>query len=306
MGETEARRRVTALKSRAAALSIASNSTLILLEGGMGLLMGSMSVIAGALDSVLNLMASAITFFGIRIASRPADYKHPFGHGKAESITASIEGSLILVAALLIIFEAIRKITSGVKMEFLEGGMAVMFASAVVNTLVSRYLFRVARATDSAALAADAWHLTTDVYTSLGVLVGLVLVRLTHFQLLDPLIAMAIAALIIKTAWDVTRRSWAGLLDERLPAVEEAIVWSSIMEHGKELVGFHELRTRKSGTLRYIDLHLVLEKEVTLEQAHRLCDHLEADIKQRLPGAVVTIHCEPPGNENDTSRGAPS
>jgi len=119
-------------------------------------------------------------------------------------------------------------------------------------------------------------------------------VRLTGFYLLDPLIAIGVAGLIVKAAWDVTRRSWAGLLDERLPADEENIIAVAIMEHGRETVGFHELRTRKSGNVRYIDLHLVLDKRATLEQAHNLCDHLEADISARLPNAVVNSHCEPP------------
>lgn len=292
--------RLTRTKTRAAALSIASNSVLILVKIGAGLAMGSISVVAEGLHSMLDLVAAIIAFFGIRIASRPPDSEHPFGHGKAESLSASIEGGLIFLAAAVIVFEAGRRIFAGVSLQLLEMGMGVMLLSAVVNIGVSRYLFRVARRTDSVALEADAWHLTTDVYTSLGVLVGLVVVRLTGFNLLDPLIAMGVAVLIVKAAWDVTRKSWTGLLDERLPAEEEGIIAAAILEHGREMVGFHQLRTRKSGSVRYIDLHLVLEKNVTLEQAHKLCDHLEADIKTRLPGSALNIHCEPP---EETERG---
>lgn len=292
--------RLTRTKTRAAALSIASNSVLILVKIGAGLAMGSISVVAEGLHSMLDLVAAIIAFFGIRIASRPPDADHPFGHGKAESLSASIEGGLIFLAAAVIVFEAGRRIFTGVSLQLLEMGMGVMLLSAVVNIGVSRYLFRVARRTDSVALEADAWHLTTDVYTSLGVLVGLVVVRLTGFNLLDPLIAMGVAVLIVKAAWDVTRKSWTGLLDERLPAEEEGIIAAAILEHGREMVGFHQLRTRKSGSVRYIDLHLVLEKNVTLEQAHKLCDHLEADIKTRLPGSALNIHCEPP---EETERG---
>ncbi len=286
--------RLTRAKTRAAALSIASNSVLILVKIGVGLAMGSISVVAEGLHSMLDLMAAIIAFFGIRIASRPPDSEHPFGHGKAESVSAGIEGGLIFLAAAVIVFEAGRRIFAGVSLQLLEVGMGVMLLSAAVNIGVSRYLFRVARRTESVALEADAWHLTTDVYTSLGVLAGLVVVRLTGFNLLDPLIAMGVAGLIVKAAWDVTRKSWMGLLDERLPAEEEGIIAAAILEHGREMVGFHQLRTRKSGNVRYIDLHLVLEKEVTLEQAHKLCDHLEGDIKTRLPGSALNIHCEPP------------
>ncbi|MDP6782800.1 MAG: cation diffusion facilitator family transporter [Dehalococcoidia bacterium] len=286
--------RLTRTKTRAAAVSIASNSILILVKIAVGLAMGSISVVAEGLHSMLDLVAAIIAFFGIRIASRPPDTTHPFGHGKAESVSASIEGGLIFLAAAIIVVEAGRRIRGGLSLELLEVGMGVMLLSVVVNITVSRYLFRVARRTDSVALEADAWHLTTDVYTSLGVLVGLGVVRLTGFYLLDPLIAIGVAGLIVKAAWDVTRRSWAGLLDERLPADEESIIAVAIMEHGREMVGFHELRTRKSGNMRYIDLHLVLDKRATLEQAHNLCDHLEVDISTRLPNAVVNIHCEPP------------
>ena len=286
--------RLTRTKTRAAAVSIASNSILILVKIAVGLAMGSISVVAEGLHSMLDLVAAIIAFFGIRIASRPPDTTHPFGHGKAESVSASIEGGLIFLAAAIIVVEAGRRIRGGLSLELLEVGMAVMLLSVVVNIVVSRYLFRVAKRTDSVALEADAWHLTTDVYTSLGVLMGLGVVRLTGFHLLDPLIAIGVAGLIVKAAWDVTRRSWAGLLDERLPADEESIIAVAIMEHGREMVGFHELRTRKSGNMRYIDLHLVLDKRATLEQAHNLCDNLEVDISTRLPNAVVNIHCEPP------------
>ncbi len=207
--------RLTRAKTRAAALSIASNSLLILVKISVGLAMGSISVVAEGLHSMLDLMAAIIAFFGIRIASRPPDSEHPFGHGKAESVSAGIEGGLIFLAAAIIVFEAGRRIFAGVSLQLLEVGMGVMLLSAVVNIVVSRYLFRVARRTESVALEADAWHLTTDVYTSLGVMAGLVVVRLTGFDLLDPLIAMGVAGLIVKAAWDVTRKSWMGLLDER-------------------------------------------------------------------------------------------
>jgi cation diffusion facilitator family transporter len=168
-----------------------------------------------------------------------------------------------------------------------------MAFSAVANFFVSRRLHRIAHSTDSIALEADAWHLTTDVYTSLGVFAGLVVVRLTHWYILDPIIAIGVALLIIRAAWNITRKSISGLVDTRLPKPEEDIITASITEHLGEITGFHELRTRKAGSQRYIDLHLVLPKSVTLEEAHKLCDHLEGDIKNKLSNGLVTIHCEP-------------
>lgn len=281
-------------KARAALLSIAANTALVVVKIGAGLAMGSISLVALGLDSLLDLAAAVVAFLGIRVASHPPDANHPFGHGKAESLSAAVAGGLIFVTAAIVIVEAVRRILSGVSPHLLELGMGVMLVSLTVDLVLSRYLFRVARQTESVALEADAWHLATDVYTSLGVLVGLGVVRLTGFNLLDPLIALGVAGLILKSGWSVTRKSWSGLLDERLPAAEEGIIAAAILEHGREMVGFHQLRTRRSGSVRYIDLHLVLEKSVTLEQAHSLCDHLEADIKVRLPHSVVNIHCEPP------------
>ena len=172
-------------------------------------------------------------------------------------------------------------------------GIAVMAVSVVVNTLVSRHLLRISRETDSIALEADARHLTTDVYTSLGVLGGLIVVRITGLNILDPILALGVALFILKTAYDVMRRAFPPLVDVRLPEDEEALIASSIIEHYGELVGFHELRTRKAGRERQIDLHLVVAKKASVEEAHSLCDHLESDIKRKLHYATVTIHIEP-------------
>jgi cation diffusion facilitator family transporter len=168
-----------------------------------------------------------------------------------------------------------------------------MAFSAVANFFVSRHLHKVAHKDDSIALEADAWHLTTDVYTSLGVLAGLIVMKITHWYILDPIIAIGVALLILRAAWNITRKSIEGLVDRRLPQVEEDMIAASIMEHLGELAGFHELRTRKAGSQRYIELHLVLPKKVTVEEAHKLCDHLEEDIKSKLSESAVTIHCEP-------------
>lgn len=280
-------------KTSAAGLSILSNSLLVAVKLAVGLAMGSVSVISEGIHSAVDLLAALIAFFSIRAAVKPADEEHEFGHGKIENISGSIEALLIFLAAGLIIYEAIKKIIVGTPVERLDLGIGLMAGSAVLNFFVSRRLHKIADSTDSVALEADAWHLTTDVYTSLGVFVGLVIVRLTHLTILDPIIAIGVGLLIIRAAWNITRKSMGGLVDVRLPQAEEDIIAASITEHLGEITGFHELRTRKSGSQRYIDLHLVLPKSVTLEEAHKLCDHLEGDIKSKLSNGLVTIHCEP-------------
>ena len=280
-------------KTSAAGLSIISNSLLIVLKLGVGIATGSVSIISEAIHSGMDLLAALIAFFSLRFASKPADAEHPFGHGKAENVSGAIEAALIFIAAAIIIYGAIARIITGARVELVELGIGVMAVSLVVNIIVSRHLLRVARATDSIALEADARHLTTDVYTSLGVLMGLVVVRVTGLYILDPIIAIGVALLIMRTAYILTRKSFAGIMDVRLPEEEERIITSSINEHYGELLGFHELRTRKSGSERYIDLHLVMAKGVSIEEAHRLCDHLEDDIKRKLANADVIIHVEP-------------
>lgn len=280
-------------KTTAAGLSIASNTALVVLKVSVGLAMGSVSVLSEGVHSAVDLLAALIAFFSIRAAARPADEEHEFGHGKIENISGTIEALLIFLAAGFIIYEAVDRIREVTGLESIELGIGIMAVSALVNFFVSRHLHRVARSTDSVALEADAWHLTTDVYTSLGVTAGLVAVRVTGLTMLDPIIAIVVAMVIVRAAWNITRKSVGGLLDVRLPEDEEAIIRASITEHLGEVVGFHKLRTRKSGSQRYIDVHLVLPKSATLEEAHRLCDHLEGDIRHKLANGLVTIHCEP-------------
>lgn len=288
-------------KTRAAGLSILSNSVLVALKLTAGIIMGSVSVISEGVHSAVDLLAAIIAFFSIRAAAKPADVDHEFGHGKIENISGTVEALLIFLAAGLIIYEAIARIIDRAKPEFLLAGICIMAFSVVANFFVSRFLHKIANRTDSVALEADAWHLTTDVYTSLGVLVGLLVVKITHWYILDPIIAIGVALLIVRAAWNITRKSISGLVDLRLPEAEEEIISASITEHLGEITGFHELRTRKSGSQRYIDLHLVLPKSVTLEEAHKLCDHLESDIKTKLSNGLVTIHCEPCEQAEDGS-----
>ncbi|MFC1934755.1 cation diffusion facilitator family transporter [Chloroflexota bacterium] len=280
-------------KSKATAISIASNTSLILLKLIAGFITGSVSLIAEAIHSVMDLIAAVVAFISVRISDNPADKKHQFGHGKAENISGVIEGILILVAAGMIVKEAINKIREGVHLELIEVGIAIMAISIVVNILVSRYLYKVSKATDSLALEADATHLTSDVMTMAGVFIGLIVVRLTGLYILDPIVAIIVALMIVKAAIDIIRKSFGGIMDVSLPELEQTAIESCLLEYSDRIVEFHKLRTRKAGSRRQIDVHLVIPKTARVDGAHNLCDHLETDIEKILPNAEIVIHVEP-------------
>jgi len=294
-------------RTSAAGLSVLSNTILIILKLVAGILSGSVSIIAEAIHSANDLIAAIIAFISIRMANRPADKEHPYGHGKIENISGTIEAGLIFIAAGFIVYEALDKIINRAEVEQLWLGIGIMAASAGVNLFVSRHLLRIAKRDDSIALEADGRHLTVDVFTSAGVALGLLVVELTGLHILDPIIAIAVALLILKMAYNLTKKAFPPLIDKKLPEDEERIVEMSVEEHVGplgEAVGFHELRTRKSGSERYVELHLVMASDGSIEQAHSLCDHLEEDIMSKLPNAHVTIHVEPCDHECDECPGS--
>jgi cation diffusion facilitator family transporter len=284
-------------RSGAAKLAVVVVIGLVGLKVAVAAVTGSISIIAQAVDSFLDLFAIAITFFAVGIAARPADEKHPFGHGKVEDIAAVVQAILIFAAGCLIIYSAVLRIITGTTVELTEVGMGVMLVSVVASLLLSRHLRRVSQATDSIALEASARNIAVDVYSAAAVLAGLLVIRFTGLQILDPIIALLVALFILKVAYDVWRRSFGRLIDVKLSEAEESIIRSSIMECAGEVVGFHELRTRKAGDQRYIDLHLVMPKDASVEEAHRLCDELELDMKTRLSHTTILIHVEPCSEE---------
>ena len=227
------------------------------------------------------------------MASRPADEEHPFGHGKVEGIAAIVQAVLIFAAGGWIIYSAVRRIIVGSTIELPEAGIGVMLVSVVVSIFLSRHLFKVARATSSIALEASARNIAVDVYSAAGVLVAMLVIRFTGLSILDPLVALGVSLFILKAAYDVLKKSFGELVDVRLPKEEEDEIISCINEHTTQLAGFHEVRTRKAGSQRFIDLHLMLPKNASVEEAHLMCDHLEQDIENRLPNSSVTIHVEP-------------
>ncbi len=277
----------------AAKLMLTTVVGLFALKVAVGVITGSISIWAQAMDSSLDIFAVVVTFLTVGFSAKPADQEHPFGHGKVEDIAAGIQAVLLLGAATGIIYFAILRIMHGEVIQLTEAGIGVMLVSMIASIWLSRHLFRVVRATGSVALEANAHNITSDIYSTAGVMVGLVAVRFSGLNIIDPIIALVVSLLILRATYQVGRTAWSGLIDVRLPRSEEDEIISCIREHTTQLAGFHEVRTRKAGSQRFIDLHLMLPKNASVEEAHQMCDHLERDIENRLPNSSLTIHVEP-------------
>jgi cation diffusion facilitator family transporter len=281
-------------KSAAAAVSVASNSALILLKVAAGTLTGSVAILTEALHSLIDLIASIVAFFSVRKADEPADADHPYGHEKIEHLAAAIEGMLILVGSGVIVFEAVRRLITGGQVERLGFGIGVVALSIVVNLVVSGWLFARARATGSAALEADAEHLRTDMVSSVGVLVGLVLVVVTDAQWVDPVVALLVAAWISVAGLRILRQASRVLVDEALPQDELDAISDEVARFAaRGVVGFHALRARRAGNHRHIDMHVQFRAGTSLEDAHRTSHALQDAITARLGNSEVLIHLEP-------------
>lgn len=285
------------LKTSTARLSVISNTLLVLMKFVIGFASGSVSIISEAIHSSMDLIAAFIAFVSVRKSAEPPDADHLFGHGKFEDISGLIEALLIFAAAILIIWESARKLMGGeseaTSPDLLILGIVVMGISALMNLYVSNRLMKVAKQSESIALESDAWHLRTDVYTSAGVMFGLILIRLTGIALLDSLVALGVAVVIMKAACDLARRSLSDLIDHSLPDADNQRIIEIICEHASIYAGFHGLKTRRSGPEIFIEFHLVMPGEITVLQSHDLADHLEADLRIEYPRATVTIHIEP-------------
>jgi cation diffusion facilitator family transporter len=283
-------------KAGAAGLSIGSNAALIVLKLAAGAITGSIAIITEAIHSAIDLLASIVAFFSVRAADEPADREHPYGHEKLENLAAAIEGMLILVGAGIIIFEATRRLVNGAEIERLGVGLAVIGFSAVANFAVSAFLYRRARALESAALEGDAAHLRTDALTSVGVFVGLLLVEITGNPAFDAIAALGVAAAIVVAGFRILSRSGRVLVDEAPPAEELDRIEAAIAaerERAPEIAGYHKLRARRAGARRYIDLHLQFRSGTSLEQAHGIAHTVRGAIEAELPNSEVLIHTEP-------------
>ena len=284
-------------KSKVALLSVTSNSILIILKIVAGVLSGSVSIISEAIHSGMDLVASIIAFFSVMTSSKPADRQHPYGHGKIENISGAIEGLLIFVAAGMIIFEAVKKIIEPGEIEQAYVAIAVMLTSAVVNFFVSRKLYKTGKEEDSMALEADALHLKTDIYTSLGVGVGILLITLTGFTRLDSMVAILVAMLIIKEAWVLCKNAIEYLMDVKLTDEEEQEIEEIIKTYSGKIIDYHKLKTRKSGSVRHIDFHITLDSDLTVKEAHDIVGCFKKDIGKKFTAARVNVHIDPYKND---------
>lgn len=291
---------ITRQKTGVAWLSVASNSTLVALKLVVGISIGSVSVISEALHSGVDLVAAVIALFAVRASGKPADEDHPFGHGKFENLSGTIEALLIFAAAAWIIWEAYRRLVQGGQaLEHAFWGAALMLLSVAANLFVSARLFHVGRLTDSVALVADAWHLRTDVWTSAGVMTALGVVWLgqaiwgVDLSWIDPVAALGVALLIIHAAYQLTRQAARDLLDVTLPPEEEQWIRDYLDTYAAPVHGYHHLRTRKAGATRFVEFHLWVDPQMSVEVSHALGDRLVAAIKEQFPGTRVIVHVEP-------------
>lgn len=285
-----------AAKRGAALVAVCSNGLLVALKLGVGIRIGSISVLSEAAHSATDLIASAIALISVSASDTPPDEEHPYGHGKVESVSAFVEALLVLVAAIYVIVEAaarLHAISAGRGAPLRPGaGLVVMAVSAATSLLVARHVEGVGRRTDSPALAADAQHIRSDVITSAGVFAGLALVKITDAAWIDPLLALVVAALILRISYRLATNAIAPLMDARLPATEVASI-ERVLQCDQRVMGYHKLRTRKAGSQRHADVHVQMQDDIPLVDAHALAEELEDRIRDALPGIHVNIHIEP-------------
>lgn len=282
-------------KKFAAALSIISNSFIIILKLTAGIISGSISIISEAIHSLSDCLASILTFFAVSKSSEPADKEHPFGHGKYEDMSGFIEGGLIIFAALFIIYEAMKKLMLGQISEMDTSlGIIVMGIAVITNSLVSAYLFKIAKEGHSISLFADAEHLRTDIYSSLGVLIGLVLIKTTGITILDPIIALIVAMFILNAGLSISKETLNNLLDCALPSEEIQMIEEIIKDFNeKNISGYKDLKSRRTGALKNIEITILCPENMTILECHNLCDEIEEKIEEKLGNTKVTIHAEP-------------
>ena len=276
-------------KTAAARISIISNTSLVIIKFIAGFISGSVSVISEAIHSMMDLLAAVIAYFAVKISDTPADEDHPYGHGKFENVSGVIEALLIFIAAVWIIYEAVIKLMHRDPMEKAGIGLIVMLISAITNFFVSRHLYKVAMKTESIALEADALHLKTDIYTSLGVSVGLFLIMITGIQIIDPIVAIMVAMLIMREAYELLNRAYKPLLDTSISPKELREVEKCILESNYR---YHDLKSRQSGNQRFVEFHLEMQGDVPLKVVHKKCDEIEEVIKSRVANININIHVE--------------
>lgn len=273
-------------------LSIAAALATIALKSAAYLITGSVGLLSDALESVVNLIGGLVALWMLTIAARPADEEHAYGHSKAEYFASGVEGTLILVAAVSIALTAGQRLLHPRPLADVGVGLVISVVAGLINLVVALALLRAKRRYHSITLEADAHHLLTDVWTSLGVLVGVGLVAWTDWERLDPIVALLVAANIVWTGARIVRRSVAGLMDTALAPAELAAVQGVLRGYAGEGMQFHALRSRQAGAWRFVSVHVLVPGDWTVQRGHQLLERLEADIRGVLPNATVFTHLE--------------
>ena len=279
--------------SRAAALSVYMNATLMVVGIAIGLISGSVAVLSDGIDNGQDTVAAAIALASVRVGARPADLGHPYGHGGAETLAATLRGVLIGGGGVFIIASAGQRLLDPRDAISVDLAIFAIVLAAAANLALVQYVTRVTKQTGSPAIAAEAKHVWTNVVQAGAVLLSLVIVAATGEVAFDSLIAMALGLFLIWTAATILRTAVEAVLDRSLAEEEMGLLEEAILESRDEIAGYHRLRTRRSGRGRYVELHLILAPELTVGAAHAITERVEAAIEARLPGAVLTIHVEP-------------
>lgn len=276
-----------------AGLSIGASVATILLKGGAWLLTDSVGLLSDAAESLINLLAALVAFWALTVAVRPPDEEHVFGHSKAEYFSSAVEGLLILGAAAAIVAAAWERLLHPVPLENLWLGAGISAAASAVNAVTAIILLRAGKRLASISLRSDALHLLTDVWTSIGVIVAIVLVQITGLLILDPIVALIVAANIVWTAYHVLRDTAHGILDTSLPRVDRETIQAVLASFEAQGIVFHALRTRVAGRRRFVDVHVLVPGDWDVRRGHQLCEEVERRIKSALPHTTVFTHLEP-------------
>ena len=279
----------------AALVAVGGGIIIFAVKLGAWYISGSVALLSDALESIINIVASCLMLYSVYVSGRPADDEHHYGHQKVEYITSLAEGGLIITAAIFIIHTALERLSDPVPITSAGSAIGINLFATALNGGLSWYLIRRSKETGSIALEGDAKHLLSDVVTSVGVAIGLYISLLTGWTLADPIIALIVSVLIIRMGADIILKSSRGLMDDHCPETEEKIE-ALLDRHRSNFVDYHDIKTRRSGTQVFAELHLSIDGEMTVKEAHDFTDHLEEDLKKELPDVAVTIHIEPPEN----------
>ncbi|MEO6197863.1 MAG: cation diffusion facilitator family transporter [Dehalococcoidia bacterium] len=295
-----------AAASRVAAISLAVTFVLLLLKLVAAIASNSVAVLSDAVDSGADLVGGTAALLSVRISRRPADSDHPYGHGKAEALSASVAAAIVAIGGIVVTVQAVRRLLGDEPDINVGVGLVVMAIAVLANLVMSLVMRREAERSGSMALRAESTHLLTNVVQAVMIIAGLVMVLITGEPVFDALMALGLAGYMAWTAVGLVRAALSEVMDEALPDEDQAAIHEILMAHEGEIMGYHELRSRRAGATRHVDMHLTFEPGRTIEDVHRVADHISDEIRRKLPGSVVVIHTEPDhGEPSQDSPGEP-